>query len=309
MAEMKQTNKQFLSGLSIEKKSGLAFSAAAVLPVLMATLFIALAQSFGWLEGDFGNANWYLYANFLLSSVSFSLIILFFLTYVKTPVQDVFGKTEWKYYLIAFLLQIGLLSLSELNGLFLQFLGKFGYEHTPIVLPRVEGFGFVGVLFVVGVMPAFAEEGIFRGIMMGGLRQFGQWGAILISGAMFALFHQNPAQTVYQFICGCIYALVAFKAKSALPTMLAHFINNALIVTLYKFGVESYPTEVFIPLMIVSALCLIGGIVYLLVFDKKKEEKPLKNEQKADKWGFLICSAVGVLICLINWISSLISGF
>ena len=309
MSEMKKTNKQFLSELSIEKKSGLAFSSAVILPVLLATLFIALAQGAGWMKGDFSTKDWYLYANFLLSSVSFSLIILFFLTYVKTYVKDVFGKTDWKYFLIAFLLQIGLLSLSEVNGLFLQFLGKFGYESTPILLPSVEGFGFVGVLLVVGVLPVFAEEGIFRGIMMGGLRSFGQWGAILISGATFALFHQNPAQTVYQFICGTLYALIAYRAKSALPTMFAHFINNGLIILLYKFGVETYPTQVFIPLMIVSALCLVGTIVYLLVFDKKKEETPLVQEQKADKKGFFLCAAVGLLLCLINWVSALISGF
>ena len=40
MSEMKKTNKQFLSELSIEKKSGLAFSSAVILPVLLATLFI-----------------------------------------------------------------------------------------------------------------------------------------------------------------------------------------------------------------------------------------------------------------------------
>ena len=88
MSEMKKTNKQFISELSIEKKSGLAFSSAVILPVLLATLFIALAQSAGWMKGEFATKDWYLYANFLLSSISFSLIILFFLTYVKTPVKS-----------------------------------------------------------------------------------------------------------------------------------------------------------------------------------------------------------------------------
>ena len=86
-------------------------------------------------------------------AVTVKTVVYLFL--LQNPNISVFGLAYATNlcYLIAFLLQIGLLSLSELNGLFLQFLGKFGYEHTPIVLPSVEGFGFVGVLF--GTYPAW----------------------------------------------------------------------------------------------------------------------------------------------------------
>ncbi|MFQ7079353.1 MAG: hypothetical protein ACLRSW_16265 [Christensenellaceae bacterium] len=50
-----------------------------------------------------------------------------------------------KYFLIAVLLQVGLFARG-LNGLFLNFLGRFGYKDDPILLPSLNGFGLVGVL-------------------------------------------------------------------------------------------------------------------------------------------------------------------
>ncbi|MFR1983946.1 MAG: hypothetical protein ACLS4Z_09725 [Christensenellaceae bacterium] len=54
----------------------------------------------------------------------------------KTLVKAVAGKCAPKYFLIAVLLQVGLFRSRELNGLFLNFLGRFGYKDDPICCPR-----------------------------------------------------------------------------------------------------------------------------------------------------------------------------
>jgi membrane protease YdiL (CAAX protease family) len=100
----------------------------------------------------------------------------------------------------------------------------------------MDGFGFVGVLFVIAVFPAVMEETVFRGLILKGLRQSKEIYAVLLCGALFALYHQKPEQTVYQFCCGAAFALVALRSGSVLPTVVAHFINNAWILIMTKFS-------------------------------------------------------------------------
>ena len=306
----KNVQSNMLSGLTLERKSGLVYSVATVMPTLVATIFLMILNGFQVdLENSTGE-EWYRYANFLLPQIALGITVAFFILYAKTPANHVFGKTSPKYFLIAVIMQIGLLSLTELNGLFLDFLGQFGYQNKQAELPSMNGFGILGVILVVGMLPAVFEESVFRGVMLGGMRAFGQVGAILICGGLFALYHQNPAQTIYQFCCGSVYALLAFKAGSALPTMIAHFINNTLIIVMTKFGLNTFPLPVYIPIMIVSGLCLAGSLAYLLFFDKKETKQEVVIEKKkADFGGFFLLAAAGILICLVNWISKLISGF
>ena len=173
----------------------------------------------------------------------------------------------------------------------------------------MDGFGFVGVLFVVAVLPAIFEEIVFRGLLLKGMKPFGSVWTIVISGVLFALYHQNPAQTIYQFCCGAAFALVAIRAGSIFPTMLSHFINNALILTLEKCGVSTFPTPVYIAILCVSVICLIGALGWLIFLDKQPFEKLNTTEEgKKERKRFAIFSAVGVAICALTWLSALFSG-
>ena len=274
--------------LTAERQSGLTYSAAAVLPVVISFVFLLVVQLIGLTdaEGKYMSEEWYLYCNFLLPQLSFALVAFLFFRMTKTPVGTVAGKCRAKYFLLAILLQVGLFSL--------DFLGRFGYENSEITLPSLDGAGVIGVLLVVGLLPAVFEETIFRGIVLRGLKSFGAVGAVLICGALFSLYHENPAQTIYQFLCGAAFALVALRSGSILPTVLSHFLNNAVAV----------------PLMIVSALCLVGSLVWLIFFDgPKRSENPEPSGRTSDKKGFFLYAALGILVCAVMWLSVLATGF
>lgn len=319
--EKKNTeNKQsggFLSGLLASptpaKASGLSYTLAAVLSVLLSALFLVLLSLLGLSSKEgFENSDGYLYSAYLLPQISTAIVLFLFFAYTKKPFKQTVKEQNcpWKYYLVAILLQIGLLSLAEVNTLFLDWLGGFGYQDAGIALPNMDGFGFVGVFLVVAVLPAVLEECLFRGALLSGLKQFGETAAVLICGGLFALYHQNPAQTLYQFCCGAAFALVAIRAKSVLPTVLSHFINNAVILTLTKCGVDTFQGGAYTAVLGVSVLCLIGALVYLFIFDKKEKAGDLSVEELASErknfWGF---AAVGILVCVFNWVLVLITGF
>ena len=293
------------------KLSGLTFSVVSIVAVCVACIFtLTLILSGVVNTPDYDQQDWYLYCTFLLTPLAFAGSAVLLARWYKMPIKAELKaqKCHPKYFLLAIALQIGLFGLSELNVLFLEVLEKIGYVETPIVLPSMDGFGFVGVLIAVALLPAIFEEIIFRGFLLKGMRAFGTMGAVLISGALFALFHQNPAQTIYQFCCGAAFALIAVRAGSILPTMVSHFINNALILTLTKYGVSSFPTPVFITVVCVSALCLVGSLAWLLV----KEKQPLapleKTEQKTERKRFWLAASAGLIICGISWLSALFMG-
>ena len=293
------------------KASGLTFTLATIAMVGVSFLFLTVLVISGLATNEeTASSDWYLYCSFLLTPFAFALVSWWILNWTKTPVKEAIKaqKCHPKYFLIAVLLQIGLLSLSELNSLFLKFLAQFGYQETEILLPSMDGFGFLGVLFAVAVLPAIFEEVIFRGLLLKGMRSFGAVGAILLCGALFSLYHQNPAQTIYQFCCGAAFAFAALKSGSILPTILSHFINNALILTLTKFGINEFPTPVFVSVLITSIICLIASLVWLFLDKKPVEEAKDETKNKEERKQFWLFSALGIAICALSWLSALFMG-
>ncbi|MBE5745642.1 MAG: CPBP family intramembrane metalloprotease [Clostridiales bacterium] len=290
------------------KGAGLSFSLSTVLATMLLFVIILVLSIFGVAKEGFEKTEWYLYLCYVLPPIASVVIVGYYLRYVNKPVSTAIKeqKCHYKYFLLAIALQIGLLSLSELNGLFVGFLQRFGYQPDEIVLPSMDGFGFVGVFFVVAIIAPIAEELLFRGVVLDGLKSgFSTLVAAVLCGALFSLYHQNPVQTAYQFCCGFAYALLAVRAKSVLPTVLAHFLNNAYILILYKCGVTAYSTPAYITIMVVSGLCLIATLAYLLFLDKKDEDADIETEKKTEKKRFFALASVGIAVCVITWITNL----
>lgn len=298
-----QTNGVLFGETTDAKASGLSYTFGVAFYLGLSCIFSLLTQAF-----DASDA--IVYLQYLISPLAIGCLILWYFAYTKKSFTRVVKRQicSPKYYLWAILLQIGLFSLSELNELFSSWLENFGYEPTPLTLPSLDGFGVIGVLFVVAVLPAIFEEIFFRGLLLDGCKVFGEIGAAFVCGSLFALYHQNPAQTAYQFCCGVAFALVAIRSGSVLPTILSHFLNNATIILLTKFmakfGIEGFSTPVFVAVLCVSAPCLILSLTYLIFLDKKN----VREEKTGVKKQFLIGASVGVVVCAVVWISALFTG-
>ena len=120
--EKKRISERLLSSPTPARASGVAFSLATILPSILAVVFlvfIAVIRAENYTQKD-----WYLYVSYLLSPLAFALVLAWFLRYTKTPFSSACKsqKCEAKYFIIAVLMQIGLLSLSELNAYFLEFM-------------------------------------------------------------------------------------------------------------------------------------------------------------------------------------------
>ncbi len=290
-------------------ESGISYSVSAVLPVLL--VFVASAVASAVAGEQYADTNWYKYLAYLLPQLCFAAAaVLYFVRTKQSPKQTYCG-CKWYDFPIALVLQFGLMfSLTYLNHWFIEFLGLFGYQQAGSTLPALGGWNLLPAILVIALLPAVFEETIFRGILSKNMHEAG-WGTaatVVISGAMFSLFHGNPEQTLYQFVCGMCFALVALRSGSVLPTMVAHFANNALILVLTSLGYGDslgLSQGGSIALYVVSGICLAGTLIYLIFFDRRNVQKGGVKFGKA----FFLAAGVGLLVCGAEWIAVLVQGF
>jgi membrane protease YdiL (CAAX protease family) len=104
----------------------------------------------------------------------------------------------------------------------------------------VEQTPLVSTLAAIAVLPAIVEEIIFRGVFARALatRMF-PIAAIAISSVVFSAYHLLPAQIVSTFGLGLALAYLTLRADSAIPAMLGHLLNNAIVIVVSRDEVPS----------------------------------------------------------------------
>jgi len=130
---------------------------------------------------------------------------------------------------------------------------------------------FIWLIFMVALIPAIAEEVVFRGVLLSGLRsRLSIMGAVVLSGLIFGLFHLAP-DTAFRILptawLGMVLAWVVLASGSLPLAMVLHFLNNASIVTLVSLpatrelitGAEQEPPIWLLPVAV--ALLVTGFLV------------------------------------------------
>ncbi|MDE6690800.1 MAG: CPBP family intramembrane metalloprotease [Clostridia bacterium] len=283
---------------------GLSFSATVVINLLVSIIGTVII-TVGSLKGTDAAK----YISVLVSPIAIAVTLALALKVVKQPARAILPvKTHPKYYLIGVLLIFGLLfSLLYANEYLIKLFELMGYKRRPPFTPDVSGWKVVPALLAIAVIPAVMEEILFRGILLNNTEEgAGSVRAILLSGFCFALYHGSVEQTIYQFICGCLFAFLAVRSRSVAPTVVIHFLNNAVIIVLMACGLidESgmliMPKTAEIIVSVLSAVSLIGAVVWLIL-----DKKELKICETGGVRQFFIFAAVGIGATVIIWITGL----
>lgn len=102
---------------------------------------------------------------------------------------------------------------------------------------QIESFAQVSVVFAVTLAVAFAEETIFRGVMLQAIKPHGYWKAAIITALLFGLTHAMNAltgkdlltsamQIGYATAIGFAYAALALKKDALRLLILSHFLTD-----------------------------------------------------------------------------------
>lgn len=289
------------------KGGGLAFSAAVVI-----NLIVSLIASVIIAVGEMSGTDAAKYISYCVSPLAIAVTVLLTVFAAKQPARRLMPvKCRPKYYLIGLMLIFGLLfSLSSLNEYLIRLFELMGYQRRQSSIPDLSGWNLLPAILVIALLPAILEEILFRGIVLNNIeKQTGSVAAIFLTGFIFSLYHASVEQTVYQFICGCLFTLLAVRSKSVAPTVVIHFINNAVILILSACNLTDesgnlvLPTGWEIGLTVASALCLVGAVVWLVLDKKVKGE--LCERQKGGVKSFFAFASAGILITVLSWILGL----
>jgi hypothetical protein len=117
-------------------------------------------------------------------------------------------------------------------------------EQTKLIQQKLlteQGIGLLLIkLLVIAVLPAIAEELIFRGILLKKLYESSNSNhyAVLISSLIFAAVHIQPLVILPMFFLGCILGYLYTKTNNIIYSMIFHFLFNASTILLGYFFPE-----------------------------------------------------------------------
>lgn len=181
-----------------------------------------------------------------LGAIVLTLVFLLKVTRLKTRDLRIMLPAPWSpgFCLPVFL---GVANLANLAGALINRLT--GSPATSEMLPS-GGPELLVQFLALCVMPAIAEELLFRGAFQGLMRPCGSAAAIFAPALLFGVLHLDLAQGLTAFACGVFLGWLAERSGSILPGMLLHLVNNALaFLTIYlryyapaevSFGVELF---------------------------------------------------------------------
>jgi membrane protease YdiL (CAAX protease family) len=134
--------------------------------------------------------------------------------------------------IVAAIVGVAGLSLAAGSSAELAGLGAGGVtESIALALRSSNPVRILGAVLTLGLAPAFAEEGFFRGLMQTRLRtRWRRWPAILVSALAFGVFHVDPVQGTQAFLAGIFFGWVAERLGGIRPTIAAHAVNNTMFV-------------------------------------------------------------------------------
>lgn len=142
-------------------------------------------------------------------------------------------KINYKAIVLALALAVvTMICFAPVTDLFMYAIQSLGYKYKASSI-NVSNFGLYLVSLVVHcAVPAITEEILFRGTICAGLSTKNKHLAVIVSAFIFMLMHGWPVQTMHQIILGIVFGYLFITTGNIWLSILVHFFNNALAVTM-----------------------------------------------------------------------------
>lgn len=255
------------------------------------------------------------FAQGIASLIGFVIVGFFYINIKKIKFNNILPlkKTSLKtnYLLISIGFAICMVA-NVVSGLLEKFFAGFGIK-SSFSMDLVGNTVIDHILFfiVIAIVPAIAEEFLFRGVLLSVLRKYGDSFAIFSTAFLFGIMHGNLAQIPFAFIVGIVLGYMVVVTESILPAIILHFLNNGFSVVLSILG-KYLPNNVMDIVSVVSMLVIyLLGFISIAIIAKSKDEKyyKIKNSKQnsglsltgKEKTNAFVLNA-GVIICILYFI-------
>lgn len=238
---------------------------------IISVAVVFVLGSFGIIESDF-------ISTFLIQCVIiFGVPLLLYTLLVSKNLKQTFADTGFKaingkMILISILLGVVLYAINSFVATtFSSIISFFGYETVKLgyATQTINYLELLKELVLSCLLPGVCEEFLHRGIMLhANKKQTNPRYALIISSLLFGLMHLNINQFFYASILGALMGYVALASDSIFPSMIIHFMNNALSTYFYYGVALNWPLATFVSELersLASNLLLFVGFVSLAV--------------------------------------------
>lgn len=100
-------------------------------------------------------------------------------------------------------------------------------------------------LLLVAVTPAICEEMLFRGVVLRGLAtRLQPAAAVVVTGLLFGAFHLDLYRLFPTAVLGVLLSWLALASGSLVPSIVAHMLNNAILVTLATAHIDDHLAKI-----------------------------------------------------------------
>lgn len=211
---------------SAMKVAGLFFFLLMVLEIPLSFLVVLVEDK---IPGDYK-----MLLSILITQGYLLLCALIYVVFTKQSLVKDFMVRKYKVstFFLSLVLLVAASPMSSWLNLVSQLFAKNEISSAVYEVTQAVPIG-IGVL-VIGCLPGFVEETIFRGIIYSAFRKRSVLTAIVISAVTFGVMHMNFNQMLYAVYLGVLFALVLEATGSLVSTMLLHMLFNA-VNTLYVY--------------------------------------------------------------------------
>jgi len=124
----------------------------------------------------------------------------------------------------------------------------FGYESLSSGSTITLNYGTLLKEFILScILPGFCEEFLHRGIMLHANKKHSNSKfCLIVSSILFGLMHLNIRQFFYATILGLLMGYITLVADSIVPSIIIHFMNNALSNYFYYGQYLEWPLAKFV---------------------------------------------------------------
>lgn len=162
---------------------------------------------------------------------------------------------------------------------FVRLVALIGYDTSAAtsIMPSTPG-ELAATLILVALLPAIAEEYVFRGCVARAFARKGYVFAVFMSALLFAIMHGSPLQLVHQFLIGVVCAVLFFATRSLWPPIILHLLNNAIALVLgyvQNRGSAFAVTEAwqYVVMCVVGVAATIGLLIAVIYLCKARAAK------------------------------------
>ncbi len=139
-------------------------------------------------------------------------------------------------------------------------------------------------VFIIGVLPGVCEEMMFRGFITRFFENGKPWTPILITAALFAIYHLDPFRLLSTFLLGIYMGYLLYKTGSIYVPILAHALNNSIAVLFTRADELTFLKPLISDegeiktFLIPIAFLIVAGVIYMFI----KMNPPLKESMKIE---------------------------